>query len=257
MKKPTLLLSRRDLLTWVLAAVAYAALPKSPTEAMLPGMFGLVSTKRATITFVSNPAAQSADQTTYTFSSAALGSAVDRRVIVTIHWGSVAGVTISTVTIAGVSASVVVQEARASASAAGIVIASIPAATTTGNIVVTFSGGAARCVIGISEMIGASSATAFNTNTGSSDDPTTSTINIPSNGAAIACASAGSTGGANTAAWTGLTEDYDVVGESNRIQTGAHSNFITAETARALSVDWNVTGIVAGQSALAAASWAP
>ena len=104
------------------------------------------------------------DLTTYTFSSQNLGTAApDRHIIVGVaarKGGS--ATTISSVTVGGVSATIVDQYSNSDSNSniSGIAIASVPTGTT-GDIVVTFGAQMVRAVIAVYRATNLSSATEF------------------------------------------------------------------------------------------------
>ena len=133
------------------------------------------------ITFGSlQSASDGANATTYTFSSQNLGDAdTDRHIIVGISTRDVGTTSqaISSVSIGGVSATIVVQQRNSATNTcvAGLAIAKVPTGTT-GDIVVTFSEEVLRCGIGVWRAIGIS-ATATDTGSSTSNNPSDS-INI-------------------------------------------------------------------------------
>jgi len=208
----------------------------------------------ARIAHVSTPTGSDADASSYTFSSANLGSSVDRHVAVV--FGAASSGTnpaVSSATIAGVSASVVVEKSAANQVCVHVIIAKIPAGTISGDIVVNFDMTMLRCHPVVYELIGAGSATAHDTDTGAHADPINMSLDVPANGCVLAVAAqAGS--GATTASWTGVIEDVDAVMEASRTYTSGHDNLVAGESGRTVSVNWSA---LPSNSNAACASWAP
>lgn len=172
-----------------------------------------------------------ADLTTYTFSGENLGTAAaDRYIIVVVKSrdsGSGAK-SISSVTIGGVTASIIIQKQNnaSNSSLAGIAIAAVPTGTT-GDVVVTFSEGMLRCAIGLYRATGITPIPAdFGSSTATNP---TYAIDVPAGGFAIGGV-ANSNGNDGSAVWTGLTERYDSVIEAVMLSTGASDEFAAAQT---------------------------
>lgn len=161
------------------------------------------------------------DLTTYTFSSQALGTAAGNRKIVIAVSGGTSARTVSTLTVAGVSASLLVASLGAEM-AAELWIAEVPTGTT-GDVVVTFSAANDRAGIGVFALYGAG-LTVWDSFT-STANPPTGTIDCPIGGVIIGTVSTQSESGANTFSWSGLTEQYDATTENNSSHTGAFDLF--------------------------------
>lgn len=181
-------------------------------------------------------ASDTADLTTYTFASQNLGTAFANRQIIVGITGRKAGATtsISSVTIAGISATIVVQQSNTGTNTdvAGIAIANVPTGTT-GDIVVTFGAGMVRSAIHVYRARGILEP-AFDTGASTALDPTT-TLDIPDTGFAIGV---GITAASTTAGWTGLTEDNETVVETFVTTTSASQEFSSPETGRTLTIDF-------------------
>lgn len=203
----------------------------------------------ATVAFL-----QSALQTSsisFTFSSQNLGAAAaDRYIAVVIGgWRFAYENSISSVSVAGQSATIACQVNNFSTNCgtSGIAIAAVPTGTT-GDVVVTMAGNAAQLAIGLYRVTGIDGVTAYDTDTDNANSPST-TIDIPAGGICI--------GGAWVATdidatWAGITEDYDET--STRSYTGASDEFATLQSGLTVSMTGNPTGY---QPTLAVASWAP
>ena len=147
------------------------------------------------------------DLTTYTFSGESLGVADSDRVIaVGIHGRSGgAGGSISSVTIGGVSATII--QATESATKCGLAYASVPSGAT-GAIVVTFNTGQLGCTIGKWRVVtGTPGPVSSNTATGVGAAPISFATTVPAGGFGIAVASAQA--GTRAFSWTNATERYD------------------------------------------------
>lgn len=204
-----------------------------------------------TIAFVANTE-DLTNATVYTFSGASLGTEASNRKIVVSVTSLTSADTVSTLTVGGNSASVVIAT---STSGTNEMIAELwqlaLAAGTTGDIVVTMTGaGAAHCGIGVWAVYGAAAA-AFDTGT-SAADPLVDTLNIPGGGVAIGIAASEAVNA--TFAWTNLTEDFDNLLDSNASESAANDVFNSTKTG--LSITANPTGNTLAL-ALSLASWGP
>lgn len=190
-------------------------------------------------------ATSTADTNAYTFSSQSLGDAAsDRYIIVTaIARKAGAAFTLSSITIGGVSATIVRQVTNTvtNSDTAAIVIANVPTGTT-GDVVVTWSTTVLRCAIGMWRATSLSSATEHDASTSTAADPTYA-IDVPAGGFAIA---AGLTAAATTVTWTGLTEKFDSTLESFVTYTGASDEFATTQTNLTVTMDFGSSTESAG-----------
>ena len=159
------------------------------------------------------------DLTTYTFSSQALGTAdADRMIILGIGGNGVGTPTPSTVTVAGITPTLIAEseDAGASGLTSYMYYAMVPTGTT-GDVVVTWSGAMLECGCAIWRVIGGRQS-GFVSTTASSSDPLNTIFTAP-RGSVWAAYAQIPDGGAT---WTGdLTEDFDAVGETNRNHSGA------------------------------------
>lgn len=152
------------------------------------------------------------DLTTYTFSSQSLGSpAADRYIIVGVTARRATAFTITSVTVAGVTATLVAGADASNVSSgntrAALYIAAVPAsAGLTGDVVVVVSGAALRLGVICWRATGLLSATASSTVASTANDPT-GTLTIPADGFGLGIVTSGVA--APNVAWTGLTEDAD------------------------------------------------
>jgi hypothetical protein len=177
--------------------------------------------------------ADTTDQTTYTFTGASIGTAsADRIVVVAIlaREGGGTNRTLSSASIAGVSATIISNSGNVPTHA-DIVIAPVPTGTT-GDIVITFSAGMSRCVIGVWSTTGMVSA-ATSADSSATSDPLSAVVDVPAAGVAFGAAY---DNGLTTVTWTNLTEDYDAQHES-RTFSFASAEFATIQTGITLSAD--------------------
>jgi hypothetical protein len=202
--------------------------------------------------------ADDTDLTTYSFASQAFGAeAVDRVIILTIHARSTGSITISSVTISGVSAT-----ARATAinSGSGSDIAAIYTAAlptgTIGTVEVVFSGGAVRCGIGVYRMVGGSEVPANNyTDTTLGGQTLSVSADVSANGAIVGAGFGASAGTASTT-WAGIAEDVDsgFAESSASCRTSAHLEFAAAQAGLTISATFDA-GIA--RAALAVSAFGP
>lgn len=179
------------------------------------------------------------DSTTYTFASQNLGTAATDRVIVVGIGARKAGAatTISSVTIGGVSATIIqVSNSDTNSDIAGIAYATVPTGTT-GDIVVTFGSGMVRCAIQAYRAVGLASTTPYDSGTSTASDPTFN-LDIPV-GFAVATALSNSE---SSCTWTGLTEDHDNTLETYVTVTSASDEFVSEETGRTITADFATSG---------------
>lgn len=169
----------------------------------LTGLAGLAAFKITTLAFQTS-ATDITNVSTYTFSSQPFGTAsTDRVVIVTITATQGVNGTISSVTIGGVSASIIAQQSSGVITC-GIAAAVVPTGTT-GDVVVNTSTVRDECAIGIWSSTGLAGAVAVAS--GSNTNLDALTLNAEAGGFVIAvCANDGD----ETTTWSGATEAYDV-----------------------------------------------
>ena len=204
----------------------------------------------ATVSFTAS-AVSATDLTTYTFSSQSLGTeAADRKVVVVAKAGANFA-DVSTLTVAGSSATLVKNQQTTEES---VDIWQVALATgTTGDIVVTWSAATQFCGIGVYAVYGAAAA-AHATAGSSSADPATATIDCPAGGVIISGVIHRST--ATTFTWTNLTERYDALVENGiAYHSGASDAFATTQTGLALTASSAIAG--SRPEVFAAASWGP
>lgn len=194
-----------------------------------------------------------ANLTTYTFAGHALGTEAAGRLIPVVVYSSGAGgtaVTISTMTIGGVSAAPAVASNDTATVDAHIWYAVVPTGTT-GDIVITFSAARARCAIDAFQAHNVQSATPTDTGSASAADPISDDLNISAGGVAVGGALTFTT---TTVTWTaGLTERSDFQLESAQTQSSASDAFADAQTGLTIEADF-ASGAGASKH-LVLASW--
>ncbi len=148
---------------------------------------------------------QSASLTTYTFTGKAIGPAAGDRYVFVGTFQGFATKTVSSMTIGGISASLVVSKSAASGTAE-LWMANVPTGTTA-TIVVTWSGGVdIACGIGVWSATGLSSTTPVDTDTGVISSGTPLVLTSTAGGFALSCGVHPQT---SDLFYSGVTEDYD------------------------------------------------
>lgn len=219
--------------------------------------FGVISGDNAASAVWTDSAIDVTAATTFNFSAKAFSfstAAAGRQIVVAINAPRVGGTggTISSVTIGGVAASLVVginNTSDGNTSRTEMWVATVPSGTT-GTISVTVnSGGAAR--VTVYALYNASTSVPTGTAIGSSTASNgTDTLDIVANGVAIA-ASIDAIGTTSTA-WTGLTEDLDTVLSSGGV-TSASAEFATAQSGLTITA----TNTAPAVPAFVCAAWPP
>lgn len=150
--------------------------------------------------------------TTYTFSSQSFGPADSTRQITVAIWMFAGGAaSVSSVTIGGVSATLITSALPVTNVGVYLYKAAVPTGTS-GSVVVTFSTTIATCAISVYSVLNANttvSATATDTTLSGND--LSASLAIPAHGGAIACAQ-GITTGSFDVTWANITERYDTQG---------------------------------------------
>lgn len=185
-------------------------------------------------------ASNTADQSSYTFSSQSLGAADSERYIIvgiSTRKAGTGSMTLNSVTIGGVSATISVQKQSTvdgDTCLSAIVIAKVPTGTT-GDVVVTFSETVLRCGITMYRAVDLASTTADDTGFGTADPPSTS-IDIPATGLAIAESATGWT--SVDGSWAGLNPAH-VTEVEGMTMSGAMSAFDSSQTGHTITCDWS------------------
>lgn len=205
-------------------------------------------------------ATSTSDLTTYTFSARNIGLPKgNRKILVGISTRNT-GVTVASVTVRGIAATQVTDGTTAAAVTSGTQnrtekwIADVPDSAT-GDIVVMFSGGTFRCLIGVWALYGLKSKTPRSVQIPTANsDPASATIQVPPRGCVISYA-CGNPSGSATVTPGGLTERFDEVAEITH--WGADASFPSGG-AQAVSADWDGTANGAGNgNGTIFTSWGP
>lgn len=219
----------------------------------MPPPVGLVETQSLTFKQATN---DPADQTSYTFAGQALGDASpSRRIFVavqTVHTS--ASFALSFGTIAGVSATIHVQQTHQPTPPSGVgahvaIMSALVPSGTTGDIVVTYNAGTFQSTIGVWDAKALVNSSPTDTQTDTLE-PGNVTLNIPVNGIAIAAVSAS---GGSATAWTGVTEDYEGVSQAAEHFSAGSALVPAGDATRAIQS--SITG-AGGSYAMAALSFA-
>lgn len=195
------------------------------------------------------------DASAFTYSAVALGDADTDRLIVVCTGGTgttVGNRNVSTLTIGGVSASLIVTlDHQASSIYVSEMWSAVVPTGTTGDIVVTWNNTMTMNGIGVYRVMGADT-TPHATATDASDaSGLTVDINVEAGGAIIGYSSVDNTG---TFVWSGLTEDFDEAVETTLwFHSGAHDEFEDAVTPQTITV----TDIGSSREGLIAVSFSP
>ena len=216
---------------------------------MIPGAFPIIAGGAGDASIVWTEADGQFDagspQTTFTFTSKAIGDeGASRRIVVGIIALSSTDRTV-TVTVGGNSAS----EVSACHSADGSSIVSMfvldspdDPGGTTATIVGTVSGAAINGFhIGIWAVYGALSATARDTATDTGEPCDVSLDVLPGGVIAAICLKNA------LVDWTGVTEDFDTIYDGQRI-TGGHYNAVSGETPRTVTVEFTSSAATNGNA---------
>lgn len=181
------------------------------------------------------------DTSTYTFTNHAIGTAsADRVVLVAVCVRSAtAGISISSMTIGGVSATELV-EASTGANVTSAIYGLLVTSGTTATIVVTPSNSSQRCAVSVFEMTGTGGATTTSATATDTSPPSSTTITIPANGAAVGLSFATSGSAVGTGTWAGLTEDNDAdLENTNNHYSAAHLNSVSGAVGLSVGVTWS------------------
>jgi len=203
------------------------------------------------------------DLTNYTESVRAFGEAASNRymLLCLAAQSSTSGRTINSITIGGVTATLVISVDGGSTgtSIAALYIALVPTGTT-GDVVLQFSGGMTRLGFTLIRMTNVLDL-AFDTKTDITvtGNALSNSLNISAGGVAIGVVQFAGNGGTRTCAWTSLaTEDQDETMESasNKTISVAHDFFATEQSG--LTITATASGSVdANGNALSLASFSP
>ena len=204
---------------------------------------------KAIATYTSNATLASIAATSFSFSSQDIGTpSSDRKVVVVTHSATAYAHngTVSSMTIGGVSATLVVRATPATNGQLEMWEADVPSGTTA-TIVVNWSISRNGCGIGVWAVTGANSST-YATATDITS-PLSQTLTIPARGCAIGGAFGFST---PTFSWTGLTENYEQNPRIDHKGTGASASFNQLQTDLTITAGESVFN----NGAMILASWA-
>jgi hypothetical protein len=148
------------------------------------------------------------------------------------------GTPVSSVTVAGVSATQIAQvnQNNESAGATSALFIALVEGGATGDIVVNWAAGVNDCGIGVLAVTGVNS-TPYDTDS-DTVDPDTKAIDVPANGLLVGC-SCGLASSTPSVAWTNLTERYDATIEASAAHSGAFDTFVSAQTGLTITADWS------------------
>jgi len=193
------------------------------------------------------------NKTTYTFSDFDLGDSGTKKIVVVVWNNDGSTPEISSVTVAGSAASVVVagKSAAQCYDAQIFQIESIEAAT--GDVVVVMGNGISALGIATYAVVGAATSA---TDTGTSTAiPGTYDIDVSAGGVVIACANA-QAGSGGTHAWVGVDEDCDQSINTSATCSSASKVFSAAQTNLTVTCTYSGSPIT-NLTSFAAASWGP
>ena len=208
------------------------------------------SSTAATVSFTAN-ANSTSNLTNYTFSSQALGTAATGRIIAVVVMGarSSAGArTVSSLTVGGVSAALVVRQTSDNGDAHEIWEAQVPSGTS-GDVVVNFSAAMLSAGVGVYAVYNAKYQEHFTTSSEGND--LSGTLVIPENSIAIG---GGNSVGGTLGTFVGLTENYDETVE-DRTHAGA-STSTASDAGGGTTIEFN-PGTPHVDDTLVAATWFP
>ena len=148
------------------------------------------------------------DAASYSFASQPIGTAsASRRVVVAIGWAAATAITLSSVTIGGVSATIDADSGNATGNRRVYFASAVVPTGTTATVAVTLSATAVRIGIGLWTLSGGSptgqTAAVLNAASG------TLTVTTATNDVVLAAGFASHTANSITTTWTGATERYD------------------------------------------------
>lgn len=151
----------------------------------------------------------------YTFAGQNLGPASpDRYILFGVALRDEAGgaaETVSTATIAGVAATKIVEIAPTGRVSASLFIAFVPTGTSA-DVVINATNGCSGAGVSLLRITNLSNTTAFDTATSAAANPASLTLDVPAGGFAVAVDLIYSNAnGSATAAWTGLSENSDLI----------------------------------------------
>lgn len=181
----------------------------------------------------------SANASSYTISGASLGAADPLRKLVIVALNTSGGdttpdsVTVDTGTVYNATEVITVD---AGLNVVSFWIVSVPESTT-GDIAVNYSGNQSSHSIAVYRLV-AYSSTPYATQSDTTTDPSTVTIDCPAEGCIIAGSSYNALG---STTWTGLTERHDAIGDTMGFSS-AGDKFSTAQSGLVITADCTGSG---------------
>lgn len=216
------------------------------------------------LTYVASPAVDTANNTTYSFAGASIGTAdATRRVIVAVAYTAAAAIrTLNSATIAGVSATIHIQAINGSGivhAGCALISALVPTGTTA-TVELTFSSTMTACGISIYRQVGEHSSSPHSVDEditlSAAEDDFDMTISTPGSGALVAAGIVAVSGGTPTSqSWTNATEDFESAAFEtlHQYSTASQTN-LSAQASYTVSVAMT-TSTGTGMGAGVAMSW--
>lgn len=190
----------------------------------------------ATATYLQN-AVDTSSQTTYTFTSQNFGTAASNRFLIVAfasrHNSGSSGVTVTGVTIGGLTATQIVAGSNSQGNNCEIWGVVVPTGTS-GTVAITFSSAKNGIGMALYSCV-VNSTTPVQTATSTTTPSPTGNVNVPANGFAIGVGFRDSN---TTATWSGIDLDDNMANGSNRSTSVAHKNFTSAQTPLAVTCNW-------------------
>jgi hypothetical protein len=192
-----------------------------------------------------------ANQSSYTFSSQNLGDAHGSRLIIALvlYQGNTTQRTVSSATINGVSADVVVERGDGNSfHGASLIQAQVPTGTT-GDVVINFSGGVTKCGIALYRATGLRSVTAADSDS-DTDDVVGLQLAVAKDSIMVAGAIFDATNEIATTSNGDIVEDVDQTIEANDRIVSASASGLASSAAYTIGFDGG-----SGDAAGVAATW--
>lgn len=187
------------------------------------------------------------NNTIFTFTDVSFGApSAGRAVIIAVGGGKDVDVTISSVTVGGISATQAVYRGSTSGAWSSLWVAEVPTGTS-GTVVVTWSGPMLRAAIHSFRMVNHTSIIPIDTNSALGSGSTFDVSLDLVNGSGVVATSL--TYSATTITWSGVTEVAETYVESRAICSGTH--IATANGSRTISV----TADPVSSTAVTSAAW--
>lgn len=189
---------------------------------------------------------QTATASSFNFTGLSFGPEFSTRFIVACVAWQGAAATLSSATIGGVTATILVQSLNSVGSRGTAIVCAFVPTGTTGTVVANLSISVLNSSVAVYSVDGLKTATASAIATSNANNPTAS-LNIAENGAVIAVAVAAFST-SPSASWTGLTEDCDDnYGTSNLVcRSTASGEFSTQQVGLAVTCTFSVTASSSG-----------